>query len=165
VTPEPLIEPLIEVESPASALNEKEGRKRNSRKKPLTEFPSSWKPNDTDYAHGQGHGFSRAEIDRSAGKFKGHYIAKGAVWADWHQDFRNWLDKDAEFLGRKPRNGSAANGSAGDLFPAYSDSPNWQAWRTHARDAGQNAFVRLLDLRALEGRAYSFDSEWPPGHP
>ena len=106
------IEPLREAASPEIETNN-EGKKGrgNSRKKPLTDFPKDWKPNAASTAHGEGLGLSAREIENARVRFKGWHIAKGSVFADWDQAFRNWCDKQAEILGRKPRDG-LANGAA-----------------------------------------------------
>ena len=143
-----------------------EGRtrsKRQPRKKPSIGFPSSWQPSDTNYVHGERLGFARAEIDRAAGKFRGHHIAKGSVFANWDQAFNNWLDKDAEW-NHSPRREATANGG----FVGLPGSPEFGAWKTHATanssDAKCRSLKRLLENYELSGKSFNFESEWPPGY-
>jgi len=144
-----------------STSNEGKRGRGNSRKRPSVDFPSGWKPSPTSIGHGEGLGFSPAEIDRSFGKFRGHHIAKGSRFADWDQAFRNWLDKDAEYLGRKPRDdASGTNGAA--VFLMMPESLQFQAWKTHYSDIGKTGMVRQLNQREMEGRPWPFESEWPP---
>ncbi|MGB8893222.1 MAG: DUF1376 domain-containing protein [Pseudolabrys sp.] len=149
-----------ELRSDPATANDGKKEKGNSRKRPLTDFPSSWKPSVGSIAHGKKLGFSDKEIERSAGKFKGHHIAKGSKFANWDQAFNNWLDNDAEYQGRKPHDFSAK----AVTFDSYPGAPEFQAWKTHYLDTNQQALVRLLNQRELEGRAYPFESQWPPGY-
>jgi hypothetical protein len=161
-------EPLsnLERDAPTSKSGKaKKGKRGLPRKQPSIGCPPSWLPSSTNYEHGARLGFSRAEIDRSAVKFRGWHVAKGSLFANWAQAFNNWLDKEAEFQNRQPH--SAVNGAVLS-FRASPGSPQWQAHRTHLRDINtphSRSLIRELDKRELEGRPFPFESEWPPGFP
>jgi hypothetical protein len=167
--PPSFLHPLTSSEGGAATSKKVEGkkgkngnsRKQGKRKKPVTDFPLNFKASDS-YAYGGGLGLSQAEVDRACGKFKGHWVALGKQFADWDQAFRNWLDKDAEYLGRKPKGEPSTNGATVE-FPMMLETPQGQAWRTYYRDT-KPGMVRMLDQRQQEGRPWSFESEWPPGH-
>lgn len=91
---------VTSLEKVESAPTEK--KKRGKSRKDQTDFPPDLKPSVGNIAHGEGLGFSRPEIDRAFGKFRGHYIAKGSLFSNWHQAFNNWLTRMPNSLGENP---------------------------------------------------------------
>jgi uncharacterized protein YdaU (DUF1376 family) len=49
-------------------------------------------------------------------------------------------------------------------FIAKPQSPQFIAWKKYAFDKKNEALVRELIRREVEGRAFDFQTEWPPGH-
>lgn len=131
-----------------------------SRKKPATTIPDDWKPSDEDFQHGRDIGLTDAETTREASKFRNHAKQNDRRAVNWHFAFRNWCINAAEFLGRKPKSTHPSQ----VRYRADPHSAEFLAWKAHARDAGNRAFTRILDQRELEGRAFEFESQWPPGH-
>jgi hypothetical protein len=47
------------------------------------------------------------------------------------------------------------------FYPAYPGSPEFEAWKRH--HAGNKLMTSLLRQREQEGRAWQFETQWPPG--
>ena len=50
------------------------------------------------------------------------------------------------------------------MFPAVPGSEKFEAWKKYFDSAGKKSMVSLLRQRELEGRPWSFESEWPPNY-
>jgi hypothetical protein len=48
-------------------------------------------------------------------------------------------------------------------FKALPGSPQFLAWKAYFNDLNKPQMIRELNQRELEGRAFSFESQWPPG--
>ena len=130
----------------------------NSRKKAAIALSDAWLPNSSSTQKAQKLGLTQAEIGREREKFRNHARQNDRRAVNWDAAFDNWCIKAAEFLNRAPLEAKT------DGFSAPPGSPEFQAWRTHFRDTNQKGFVGELDKRQLEGRAFNFASQWPPGH-
>ncbi len=129
----------------------------NSRKRTKTRIPDDWCPKNDSVEGGQRLGFSAAEIGREAQRFKNHAREKDRMAVLWDAAFDNWLIKAAEYANKSPPSEKT------EFFPALPGSPEFQAWHAHWRDAGNSVMLRELAQRELEGRAFKFASQWPPG--
>lgn len=70
-----------------------EGAKRGSRLSP------DWQPSEIDHAYAASKGFTPAEIDRHAERFRNYWTAKAGAAAlklDWPATWRNWIISEAE---------------------------------------------------------------------
>lgn len=150
--PQPQPQPLKD--SPAGA----ETKKGKSRKRPSVVLPENWKPGDDDLKKIAELGLVPAEITRELEKFTNHARQNDRRCVDWGMAFRNWSINAAERLGRKPRD------KPGATFPAMPNSPEFLSWKAYAKDSGKGGLTRLLDQRELEGRAFNFETQWPPGY-
>jgi biotin operon repressor len=151
------VPPSLEILS--NPLMESPKKKKGKSKKEETEIPESWTPNQQSIQKGEALGLTGAEISREVQRFRNKAKEKARTAVRWDAAFDNWLIKAAEFMGRSPPSQAKQEG-----YSAEPCSAEFQAWRTHARDNGRQAFVRELDSRALEGRPFVFDARWPPGH-
>jgi hypothetical protein len=149
--------PSLEILS--NPLIESPRKKKEKSKKEETELPDSWTPNQQSIQKGEALGLTRVEISREVQRFRNKAKEKARTAVRWDAAFDNWLIKAVEFMGRSPPSQAKQEG-----YSAEPCSAEFQAWRTHARDNGKHAFVRVLDNRALEGRPFVFDARWPPGH-
>jgi hypothetical protein len=71
--------------------------RRGSRIKP------DWAPSADNRTFAVGQGFTEAEVERIAAKFRDHWTAasgKGATKLDWSATWRNWIRTEAE---RRPQ--------------------------------------------------------------
>lgn len=48
------------------------------------------------------------------------------------------------------------------FFPAYPGSAEFNAWKSYYDSSGQKHMVSMLKVRELEGRAWQFQTQWPP---
>src|SRR4030095_5672092 len=58
-----------------------------------------------------------------------------------------------------PTSKKAING-----FLARPDTPEFKAWQDYANRFDAKAFARELKERAFQGRAFNFETQWPPDH-
>lgn len=128
------------------------------RKKIAKILPIEWKPSDESKRKGWKLGLSDSDITRETERFRNHARQTARTCVLWDAAFDNWCIKAAEILGRSPPSDTTGQ------FVAPSDSPEFRAWMTHARDTQQKSLVRELSKRELEGRAFAFESQWPPGN-
>lgn len=49
-------------------------------------------------------------------------------------------------------------------YQAMPHTPEFLAWKAYAKDAGRPFLTKQLEQSELEGRAYKFETRWPPGH-
>lgn len=129
------------------------------KKRPATSLPDGWAPSVVSTQKAQKLGLTPAEIGREADRFRNHARQNDRRCVMWDAAFDNWCIGAAERAGKPPQ--SAPNPQA---FSALPGSPEFEAWRTYLRDGGKASLIRELDKRRLEGRAFAFDSRWPPGH-
>ncbi len=64
---------------------------KQSRRKPKVALPSAWVPNDHAHVVGAECGYSKADVDAQAIRFRGDATAHDRRYADWNQAFYNWL--------------------------------------------------------------------------
>jgi uncharacterized protein YdaU (DUF1376 family) len=128
-----------------------------SRKKPSTPFPDGFllSAEDRDFARKQG--LNSREIETEFGKFRSHAKSNDRRLVDWSAGWENWCRKAVEYLGK-----TSPEAPNLDAYLALPNSPEFQAWRTWARDNNNQAFLRVLSQRELEGRGFQFQSRWPP---
>jgi hypothetical protein len=126
----------------------------NSRKGLISD---DWRPSTDSTQKAQKLGLTQAEIGREAEKFRNHARQNERKCVRWDSAFDNWCIRAAEYLNRSPPSEKTGG------FSATPGSAEFSAWRTFARDSGKQSLVRLLDQRELEGRAFEFESQWPPG--
>lgn len=143
--------------APSAVQEKKESGK--SRKQPEVPLPDDWKPNLNSVQKAQALGFNPREIGREAEKFKNHARQKDRRAARWDAAFDNWIINSADYQNKAPPETKSTGG-----YSALPGSPEFQAWRTYHRDKGDKGLMRILDERQLEGRAFNFESQWPPGH-
>lgn len=134
---------------------------KKSRRKPSGVLSSDWKPSPESVQKAQSLGLSAAEQSREVQRFRNHAVQTDRRAVNWDAAFDNWILKAAEIL-KKPT--PSSNTDLETRFAAKPGSPQFAAWKTWGVDSGRTGFVRLLSQRELEGRAFHFDSEWPPGH-
>jgi hypothetical protein len=84
---------------------------RRQRSKPRTGIPSTWNPDPAGVAYAEKAGMNRLIIDREAGKFRNHHMAKGSLMADWNAAWRTWCDKAIEFSTGPRYSAAPLNGS------------------------------------------------------
>jgi uncharacterized protein YdaU (DUF1376 family) len=80
------------------------------RRKPEIEIPEDWVPNDRNISDATDRGFSRAEIDHEADRFRNHHLSKQSRFRDWDAAWRTWLGNARKF--------ESNNGMAGKARPA-----------------------------------------------
>lgn len=122
-------------------------------------LPTDWKPNIESVQKAQALGFTPREIGLEVEKFKHHAVEKQRLFARPNAAFDRWMLNAATYQNKAPPETKSTGG-----FSALPGSPEFQAWRTYFRDGGKAALVRQLEQRELEGRAFNFESQWPPGH-
>lgn len=74
------------------------------------------------------------------------------------KDPQTWLNKgcwDDELPTR---------GTPGTAMTITPQSPNWNVWKAHYRDTGQNFKAGHMDKCASDGKPFTVPSEYPPGH-
>ena len=159
-----LSNPLIE--SHESKKEESEEGRKAGRRKPKRPLPDNWTPSVATMDKAKGLGLSDLDISRQLEMFRNHAQQNDRRCVNWDAAADNWMIVGAKKLGLKPKDNTPTNGTVLS-FPASPGSPQWQAWRTRLRDMDSpqsRSLVRELDRRELEGRPFSFDAEWPPGH-
>jgi Helix-turn-helix domain len=158
---------LTSSDSAQGAETEKrEIEKKKDRRKPAKPLPDNWTPSIATMDKAKGLGLSDLDVSRELEKFRNHARQNDRRCRNWDAAADNWMIKAADFRGLKPKDNTPTNGTVLS-FPALPGSPQWQAWRTRLRDMDSpqsRSLVRELDRRELEGRPFSFDAEWPPGH-
>lgn len=140
-----------------SHTHKKDIEGNSGRKKAGSRIPDGWLPKIESVEKAQKLGFSPREITREAEKFKNHAREKDRRAVLWDAAFDNWVINAAGYQNKSP----PSDNSGG--FAAFPNSPEFQAWRSFARDGGKSAFSKLLDQREMEGRPFNFESRWPPG--
>jgi Helix-turn-helix domain len=139
-----------------------EFEKRGKRRKPETPLPDNWTPSIASMDKAKRRSLSDADISRELEKFRNHARQNDRRCRDWDAAADNWMIRAAEFRGQMPH---TTNGPAQVIeFKFRPGSAEFEAWRTHYRDTGQNSAVRELDRRREENRPFDFPSQWPPNH-
>lgn len=131
---------------------------RKSRRRPSVALPEGFSLSEEykDYARKQG--LSDFEIQVEFGKFCTHARAKDRRLSDWSAGWQNWVINALKYSGKSPPQKTNLN-----AYSARPGSAEFQAWRTWARDNNKQAFIRVLDQREMEGRAFTFETQWPQG--
>lgn len=129
------------------------------RKKPAIRIPDDWVPKSNSVEKAARLGFSAAEIGRESQKFKNHAREKDRRAVRWDAAFDNWIINAAGYQNKSPPITAGSNG-----FQALPGTPEFSAWKSYASDSGKSALVRILNQREMEGRAFSFETQWPPNH-
>jgi hypothetical protein len=122
-------------------------------------FDPTWSPTEADHLAAEAIGLTDIEIDREAGAFHDHCLAKGVVSADWSAAWRTWCRRAVAWPGRKLA-GITRLANAGAIAPPY--SAQWRAWLEHKRARGESTV--FMEDQAKSGIGWSVPSEWPPGH-
>jgi len=120
-------------------------------------IPDGWVPSNESRDKATALGLTQSEVQKEAERFKNHARQNDRKAVRWDAAFDNWCIKAAEFLNRSPPSEKSGG------FSALPGSPEFLAWRSFASDSGRQSLVRLLNQREMEGRAFSFESQWPPG--
>ena len=158
-TPERETEGETETEAySAQSAAPTKGENGKSRKKPAVSLPDHWVPSAESVSKAKAIGLSEAEVSREAQRFRNHAAQNDRRAVRWDAAFDNWCIKAGEILNRAPPSAKT---------PGYSAAPGsaeFEAWRTHMRDSSQTSWVAELDKRRMEGRAFDFPSQWPPGY-
>ena len=140
-----------------SPIKDIEGK--STRKEPETRIPDDWLPKNASIEKANALGFVAREISREAEKFKNHARQKDRRAARWDSAFDNWIINAAEYQNKSPPDRPMT-----DRFKAMPGSPEFLAWKAYFRDGNKPVLTRELNQRELECRAFSFESQWPPGH-
>lgn len=69
-------------------------------------------------------------------------------------------DSNEPSLNRHKERGGRGIKEEGFLAPPH--SPEFVSWKSHYTDIKKLSMVRELSKRELEGRAFNFESQWPP---
>lgn len=132
-------------------------KRGHPRKGIKTRIADDWLPKSESVSEAKKLGFSEFEVHREGKKFKNHARQNEREAIRWDAAFDNWMIKAAEFSNKQPPQEKI------ELFPALPESPQFAAWRTYWTDNNNPVMLRELRQRELEGRAFKFASEWPPG--
>jgi hypothetical protein len=85
--------------------------RKAKRAKARTQIAEDAQPDEKDRIIADEHGLS-AELYRSEWrKFRSCHVAKGSLFANWHEAWRNWCEKIPEFQRQAPRAGPRQGGS------------------------------------------------------
>jgi hypothetical protein len=142
-----------EKNSKKSSMQNSERASRGSR------IASDWVPTAEDRQLARDEGFSVAEIDREALRFRDYWTAKagsGGVKLDWQATWRNWVRNSAEKLGKSPQRMSEASAETGYLAKAFSEE--LEAWDAYGIAESGKSFPRDRN------GGWRFPSQWPPGY-
>ena len=167
-----------EVEGAEAAPSASSSAPSNERKR-ATRIPGDWKPNERNVADAKALGLYDTDIERQARRFRDFWLGKSgqnATKADWDATWRNWVDKEAEHLGRTPPKTPGSAGAAAPIGPpkhgeerdipglgkrtfVKADTAEWQAWREHAAK-----IAKPMPSPDRSTGGWWFQSLWPPGH-
>jgi len=140
-------------------INKNTSRQNSNRASRGTRIDPSWIPSGADRSLAKTEGFSDAEIDREALRFRDFWIGKpgaGGVKLDWASTWRNWIRTSADRLGKRPAPQTEESGSAG--FYAKFGSEEQDAWDAYGKAKTGKSFPR--DSKG----GWRFPSQWPPGY-
>jgi hypothetical protein len=70
---------------------------RGQRRRRGSELPPDWQPDNDDWCFASSRGHDHEWIDRQAELFRAHHRAKGAVAVDWHECWKSWVLRAADF--------------------------------------------------------------------
>lgn len=129
----------------------KKDKKVRATKHPL---PAEWRPNEKHFAAAEEMKIPRSAVLSKAEDMRIWAGSSGATKADWDLTFHGFLRRDA------PKLAVAAPSSAVTIKP---ENPNWNVWKAHYRDRGDNFKAQLMDKAASDGKAFTVPSEYPPG--
>lgn len=91
-----------------------------------------WVPSAEDRAFAKQEGFSDAEIDREAGKFRDYWLSKSgrdAAKVTWSGTWRVWIRNNVDRMGRKPAVLSSAEKlSVDEALKHYVKTGLWSRW-------------------------------------
>jgi hypothetical protein len=93
-------------------------RKRATRSR----VPADFFPSDGSLAWAKAK-YPKLNVSRETDKFIGHHLAKGSLFKDWQQAWRNWIDRAAEWSEPTSIRPTAVQPTQTDLDP-YGD-PRW----------------------------------------
>lgn len=156
-------EPLSEPSSDDSSVLNGKSKKRNEYP---TDFEDLWKSYPTDDNMSKKEAFDvwkRLSVDdrilaaRAVPGFR-DYCRKNPTYRPIHL---------CRFLSKRRFDGFASPKAATvslERYTALPDSPEFMAWKAYAKDQGRGGLTQLLNQKEMEGRAFSFETRWPPGH-
>jgi hypothetical protein len=141
--------------------NIKNSKRQNSdRPSRGTRIDPNWMPSEADRLTARNEGFTDAEIDREALRFRDYWVGRagsGGVKLDWAATWRNWVRTSAEKLGKTPiRPDSAAVETS--LYLARSGSEELDAWDAYTKQRTGKTLPRNRDGH------WRVPARWPPGY-
>ena len=105
------VKPEIQETSQEGLVASPTAPRKAKRAKARTQIAEDAQPDGKDCAIAEEHGLS-AELFRAEWrKFRSCHLAKGSLFANWHEAWRNWCEKIPEFQRQAPRAGPRQGGS------------------------------------------------------
>lgn len=139
----------------------KKGKRQNSERPSRgTRIAPDWSPSDADRLLARQEGFSDAEINREALRFRDYWTGRagsGGVKLDWAATWRNWIRTSGEKLGKTPQGPAAAQAQQSGFYAAFG-SPEQDAWDRYGQENRGRSFPRD------KAGGWRHPSRWPPGY-
>lgn len=146
--------------SPIDTKIKNSKRQNSERPSRGTRIDPDWCPSMSEREFAIAEGFSTAEINREAARFRDYWKGRagsGGVKLDWKATWQNWIRTSGEKLGKTPIAGTS-NGSAPVGFYAKFGSEEQDAWDRYGRETRSKAFPRD------KSGGWNFPTRWPPGY-
>lgn len=116
-------------------------------------IPADWNPNAAHFEAAEKLKIPRAAVEAKAEDMRIWAGSTGALKVDWDLTFHGFLRRDAPKL---------AVQSVGAVMATLTvKSPNWNIWKAHYRDTGQQSKAAMMDRFASEDRPMTFPTELP----
>lgn len=112
----------------------KDKRQNSERASRGSRIDPSWAPNQADWQIASSEGFSKAEIEREALRFRDYWVGRagaGGVKLDWAATWRNWVRTSGEKLGKTPSPSAKAQSEDVDwdtVLKTYKTIGHWSKW-------------------------------------
>lgn len=116
-------------------------------------IPADWNPNAAHFEAAEKLKIPRAAVEAKAEDMRIWAGSTGALKVDWDLTFHGFLRRDAPKL--------AVHSVGAVMATLTAKSPNWNVWKAHYRDTGQQSKAAMMDRFASEDRPMTFPTELP----